>query len=119
MTPQSALHDQSKAFTLDALERQRRQLDETYLEFLKNASLRAGIYALGVGEEDYQQPHEEDGVYYVLSGRAAFRVGLEDRLVEPGSILFVAARVAHKFHSITEPLQLLVFFGSKREASRD
>jgi mannose-6-phosphate isomerase-like protein (cupin superfamily) len=113
MTPQPAEREQAKAFTLSELEHQREQSGELYLEFLKNASMRAGIYALGVGAEDNQQPHEEDEVYYVLSGRAMFRVGSEDRQVQPGTILFVAAHAPHKFHSITEPLQLLVFFGAK------
>jgi quercetin dioxygenase-like cupin family protein len=37
-------------------------------------------------------------------------VGDEDRPVQPGNILFVAADVNHRFHSITEDLLLLVFF---------
>jgi mannose-6-phosphate isomerase-like protein (cupin superfamily) len=118
MTPQVPEREQGKAFTLSELERQREQSGKLYLEFLKNASMRAGIYALGVGAEDTQQPHEEDEVYYVLSGHATFRVGSEDRLVQPGSILFVAAHAPHKFHSITEPIQLLVFFGAKSGASQ-
>jgi mannose-6-phosphate isomerase-like protein (cupin superfamily) len=118
MEPQGTEHEPAKAFTLSELERERQQSGNLYLEFLKNASMRAGIYALGVGAEDEQQPHEEDEVYYVLSGRATFRVGSEDWLVQPGSILFVAAHAPHKFYSITEPLQLLVFFGAHPGASR-
>jgi quercetin dioxygenase-like cupin family protein len=46
-----------------------------------------------------------------MSGRATIRVGAEDRTVRPGSIVFVAAGVEHRFHSIEEDLRLLVAFG--------
>ena len=38
-------------------------------------------------------------------------VGDEDRPVGPGSLVFVAATVPHRFHDITERLVLLVAFG--------
>jgi mannose-6-phosphate isomerase-like protein (cupin superfamily) len=69
-----------------------------------------GLYALPAGGTDPQQPHAEDEVYYIISGQGAIRVGNEDRAVGPGSVVFVAAKVEHRFHSITEDLQILVFF---------
>ena len=81
-----------------------------YLEFLRRASLSAGLYRLPAGGIDPQQPHTEDEVYYVLQGRGSIRVGAEDRSVEAGSIVFVPARIEHRFHSILEDLTLLVFF---------
>ncbi len=62
------------------------------------------------GSVDDQQPHTEDEVYYVVTGRAVLRVAGQDRPVGPGSIVFVAAAVEHRFHAITEDLTLLVFF---------
>lgn len=73
-------------------------------------SLSMGLYALPAGGVDPQQPHTEDEVYYVVSGRATIRVGEEDRPVESGSVVFVEARVEHRFHTITEDLTVLVFF---------
>jgi quercetin dioxygenase-like cupin family protein len=32
--------------------------------------------------------------------------------VSPGSVLFVRAGIDHRFHSITEDLEILVFFSS-------
>jgi mannose-6-phosphate isomerase-like protein (cupin superfamily) len=49
-------------------------------------------------------------VYYVISGRGTIRVGGEDRPVKPGSLVFVAARVEHRFHTIEEDLCVLVFW---------
>lgn len=65
---------------------------------------------LATGADDSQQPHAQDEVYYVLSGRAVIRVGDEDRDVSSGSTVFVATGVPHRFHSISEELSLLVFF---------
>ena len=100
------------AFELADLLRNRERAGQFYLEFLKVPSLRVGIYALSAGGADPQQLHAEDEVYYVVSGRAPIRVGEEDRPVEPGSIVFVAAGVEHRFHDIAEHLTLLVFFSS-------
>jgi len=83
---------------------------ERYHEFLRVPALSAGLYVLGVGETDPQRPHLEDEIYYVTSGRGMIRVGAEDRPVEAGSVVYVPPRVAHRFHSITEELRLLVVF---------
>ena len=69
-----------------------------------------GLYSLPAGGVDRQKPHTEDEVYYILSGRGQIRVGNEDHAVQPGSVVFVAASVEHRFHSITEGLNVLVFF---------
>ncbi|MEE9263897.1 MAG: cupin domain-containing protein [Vicinamibacteria bacterium] len=53
-------------------------------------------------------------LYCIISGRAVLRVGDEDQSVQPGSMVFVKAQVEHRFHSITERLQVLVFFSSAK-----
>ena len=69
-----------------------------------------GVYALAVGNRDGQSPHNEDEVYYVLSGRASIRVAEQEMPVKAGSIVFVGALVEHRFFDITEDLTVLVFF---------
>ena len=98
------------AFELSQLLEQHKQSGQLYLEFLRVPALSLGIYTLPAGATDPQQPHAEDEVYYVIGGRGSVRVGAEDRLVEAGSIIFVAANVEHRFHTITEDLTILVFF---------
>jgi mannose-6-phosphate isomerase-like protein (cupin superfamily) len=98
------------AFELADLLAQREQSNRAYLEFLRVPALSMGLYALPAGGTDLQQPHTEDEVYYVVSGQGAIRVGADDRPVQPGSVIFVAAGVEHRFHSITQDLTLLVFF---------
>ena len=99
-----------EAFALAELLEQRRASGKAWLEFLRVPALSMGIYVLPAGAADPQEPHAEDEVYYILSGRAMLRVGSEDRVAEPGSILFVGAAVPHRFHRITDDLTALVFF---------
>lgn len=98
------------AFELSQLVHQHEQSIDAYLEFLRAPSLSVGLYKLSAGGIDLQEPHTEDEVYYVVSGRAAVQVGAENRAVEAGSIVFVSAGVEHRFHSISEDLMILVFF---------
>ena len=91
--------------------RERERGDRPYLEFLRVPSLSVGVYQLPAGGIDPQQPHTEDEVYYVVSGRGRITVGGEVRDVGPGSIVFVATAVPHRFHDITEDLILFVAFG--------
>ena len=98
------------AFELSDLDRQRVQGGKLYLEFLRAPTLSVGLYVLPAGGVDAQQPHGEDEVYYVVTGRATVRVGDEDREVQAGSVIFVPPGVPHRFHSITEELRILVFF---------
>jgi mannose-6-phosphate isomerase-like protein (cupin superfamily) len=82
-----------------------------YLEFMKVPDLSVGLYVLAPGQPDLQQPHTEDEVYYVVSGRGRITVGDEVRDVQTGTVVYVAANVPHRFHDITEELRLLVMFG--------
>jgi quercetin dioxygenase-like cupin family protein len=99
-----------EAFETADLVAQQEKSGEAYLEFLRHASLSMGLYTLPAGGADPQQPHSEDEVYYVVNGRGRITVGDETRLVQPGSLIFVAAGVEHRFHDIAEALAVLVFF---------
>lgn len=99
-----------QAFSTSDLLNQHRQQKKLYLEFLRVPSMSAGLYVLPAGATDPQLPHTEDELYYIVSGRASILVGEENREVEAGSLVFVAANIEHRFHSIHEELTVLVFF---------
>jgi mannose-6-phosphate isomerase-like protein (cupin superfamily) len=99
-----------QAFDLSQLEIEHGQLGKLYLEFLRLPSLSMGLYRLPAGGTDPQSPHTEDEVYYVVNGKAQIIVGGEERAVQAGSIIFVTANVPHRFHSIEQDLDVLVFF---------
>src|SRR5690606_37282567 len=81
-----------------------------YLQFLRERNMSVGLYALDAAVQDPQQPHHQDEVYFVVSGPASITVGMETTQVARGSVVYVPAGVAHKFHHISEDLRVLVVF---------
>jgi mannose-6-phosphate isomerase-like protein (cupin superfamily) len=109
-----------ESFDVPSLEAARSELQarsgELYLEFLRRDSMSCGLYVLEPGADDPQEPHQEDEVYVVLAGRARLRMADKDQPVGPGSVLFVARTVPHRFHDVTERLSVLVFFAPAESA---
>lgn len=99
------------AWELDELEAARAASGRLYHEFISVPDLSGGLYVLDAGATDPQSPHTEDELYVVMSGRAKVQVGEDVRDLKTGSVIFVAAGVAHRFHDIEERLVLLVMFG--------
>lgn len=100
------------AFNLEALLAELRSSGEPWLEFFRVSSLRAGLYVLPPGGWDQQSPHQEDELYFVSAGRAAFESGDRREPVTAGSIIFVPAHQPHRFTDIEEELRVLVFFAA-------
>ena len=100
----------SEPFERDELLARRLESGRAYPEFLRVPALSAGMYVLAAGTDDKQQPHREDEVYYVVSGRAKIDVDGDVRAVQAGSIVYVAATVPHRFVDIEEELSVLVLF---------
>ncbi|HYO50722.1 MAG TPA: cupin domain-containing protein [Chloroflexia bacterium] len=99
-----------QAYEIAELAAEQAKSGRLYLEFVQVPALSMGLYVLPAGGTDPQKPHTEDEVYYVESGRGQIRVDGEDRTVQSGSVVYVAAGVEHRFHSIEEELRILVFF---------
>jgi mannose-6-phosphate isomerase-like protein (cupin superfamily) len=99
-----------KEFRLEELEAQRTANDGAYLQFLRERHMSVGLYALDRGTSDPQQPHKQDEVYFVVSGRGAITVGNETTAVARGSVVYVPAGTPHKFHHISEDLRMMVVF---------
>jgi mannose-6-phosphate isomerase-like protein (cupin superfamily) len=90
--------------------------EHVYGEFIRSDLLSVGLGTWPAGSVDTQQPHTEDEVYYVVQGRARIVVAGEERAVGPGSIVFVATGVEHRFVSIEEDMQVLVFWAPPRRS---
>jgi quercetin dioxygenase-like cupin family protein len=98
------------AYELTELLNVHNQQGRLYLEFLRAPALSMGLYILKANSADPQQPHSEDEVYYIVSGKGMIYVGGEDHVAQAGSVIYVAANIEHRFHSIVEDLTILVFF---------
>jgi len=73
--------------------------------------------------KDTQKPHFQDEIYVVLDGVGEFKLGQDEPVdIKKGSILFVPAKMEHKFiTSKGSDLHLLIFFGPDycgRDASK-
>ena len=80
--------------------------------FINRDSLAAGILVLQPGEEDTQEPHDSDEVYYVISGDGFLKINGNDYAVSKDKLFFVAKDVEHFFHGNSKELKILYFFGS-------
>jgi mannose-6-phosphate isomerase-like protein (cupin superfamily) len=89
-----------------------------FAEFFRTETLSLTIARWPAGSVDDQQPHTEDEVYYVISGRAVLRVADGRVPVTAGSVVFVAAGVEHRFEEISETLDVLVFWSPARHSRR-
>ena len=108
--PATAAQLPQAAFAWASLLTRQKEHGEPYLEFIRSASLSTGLYVLGPGSVDAQQPHHEDEIYVVMAGGALFSAGDETREVRAGDVIFVAAGVPHRFHDITDELRAIVVF---------
>jgi mannose-6-phosphate isomerase-like protein (cupin superfamily) len=97
-------------FSLDAQLAKRSKSQRAYLEFLRVPAISAGIYVLPAGASDPQSPHREDEIYHVIKGAAKIRLGMDERLVRAGDVIFVEAGLQHYFFDIEQELVLLVVF---------
>jgi mannose-6-phosphate isomerase-like protein (cupin superfamily) len=97
-------------FHIDDLPKQRSEIGQRYLEFLRVPAMTAGVYVLPAAGTDSQKPHREDEMYYVIRGRARMQIGTDHQEVRPGSVIFVEAEAEHGFYDIQEELEVLVFF---------
>ena len=75
-------------------------------------SLSCGVFRLPAGAPDLQSPHDEDEVYFVVSGRGRVRVDGVEKSVGRGSVLYVQATTEHTFFEVEEDMTLVVFFAS-------
>ena len=104
-------------FDLPGIQAESARNQQRWREFLRVATLSVGLYCLKAGEADPQQPHGEDEVYYVVSGKASFQAGEKKKAVQAGSVIFVERQVEHRFCDIVEDLTVLVFFAPPEGSS--
>jgi quercetin dioxygenase-like cupin family protein len=105
-----------QTFNLRSLVAESERGNQRWQEFLRVPSLSMGLYRLKAGKADEQQPHTEDEVYFVLSGKASFRASGGEQAVVAGSLIFVERAVEHRFVDITEDLTVLVFFAPPEDS---
>jgi len=82
-----------------------------FYTFINRDSLAAGVLVLKPGEEDTQEPHDSDELYYIISGDGFLKIKDKDYKVSKDKVFFVAKDVKHHFHGNKKELKVLYFFG--------
>ena len=85
--------------------------DSYFHTFINKDSLATGILILKPGEEDTQEPHESDEVYFIISGNGFLKIKNKDYEISKNKLFFVGKDVPHYFHSNSKELKVLYFFG--------
>jgi mannose-6-phosphate isomerase-like protein (cupin superfamily) len=84
---------------------------DTYFHtFINKENLAAGVLRLDPGEEDTQEPHESDEIYYVVKGDGFLLIDKKDYPVSEGMAYYVAKNIPHKFHGNEKELVVMYFF---------
>lgn len=98
-------------FDLDDYVKRIKHGNSYFHTFVNKDSLAAGVLVLQPGEDDTQEPHKSDEMYYVISGDGYLKIKDRDYAVSKEKLFFVAKNVPHFFHGNTVELKVLYFFG--------
>ena len=79
--------------------------------FINKQSLAAGVLVLEPGEEDVQEPHDSDEVYFILEGDGFLRIRNKNYPVSKEKLFFVGKHIEHRFYGNSKTLKVLYFFG--------
>lgn len=82
----------------------------SYREFLRVPALSLGLFAVGPGHTDSQEPHKQDEVYVVAAGQATLVIDGAGTAVSAGSIAYVPAGLPHRFTDVSGDFSVYVMF---------
>ena len=85
--------------------------DSYFHTFVNRESLAVGVIFLKPGENDTQDPHDSDEIYYILDGNGFLEINGEAYRIKKGHVYFGAKDVPHHFYGNTKNLSVLYFFG--------
>jgi mannose-6-phosphate isomerase-like protein (cupin superfamily) len=85
---------------------------EPFTEALRHGTMSVEVFA--PRGEDVQSPHDQDELYFVVSGAADFWHEGATAPVKAGDVLFVAAAERHRFSGMSDDfVTWVVFWGPK------
>ena len=78
-----------------------------FIDVMNTSTMEVGIINLKKDQEDTQQPHVSDEIYYVISGSGTIKIDGIRNEVNPGKIIYIPKRIRHSFHAISNELVIL------------
>ena len=87
-----------------------------FIDFTTTRDIQAGILRLHANENDTQEPHPVDEVYFVIQGNGTININGKNYPIKEGTSIFVPASTEHRFHSNSEDLVVFYALGSSNTA---
>lgn len=81
---------------------------EPFVDAVRHGTMSVELFA--PRGEDPQEPHAQDELYIVIEGSSRFRRGEEVSEVKSGDVMFVPARLPHRFEDISDDFMTWVVF---------
>jgi mannose-6-phosphate isomerase-like protein (cupin superfamily) len=78
-----------------------------FIDVMDTPTMTVGIINLKKDQEDTQQPHTSDEIYYIISGRGTIEIDGIKNEVNPGKIIYIPKKIHHSFHAISNELIVL------------
>ena len=82
------------------------------LEVYKHGTMLLEVFA--PYKIDYQTPHQQDELYFVMRGKGEFVLGDDRMTFKAGDALFVPAGVVHRFENYSDDFATWVVFWGKQ-----
>ncbi|MGC2575867.1 MAG: cupin domain-containing protein [Candidatus Nitrosopolaris sp.] len=103
----------SKVFELNKLLSELEDQGGYFIDFISTRGIQSGIIRLHPGENDTQEPHSVDEVYYVIEGNGFIKLNGKDHEIRQGTSIFVPAKADHRFHGNKADLVVFYALGSR------
>ena len=94
----------SKVFELNKLLSELDGRGGYFIDFVSTRGIQADIIRLHPGENDTQEPHSVDEVYYVIQGNGFIKLNGKDHKI---SCIFVPAKADYRFRGKARPYNIL------------
>ena len=82
-----------------------------FIDFITTKGIQAGIIRLHPGENDTQEPHSVDEVYYVIEGDGFIKLNGKSHAIKQGTSIFVPARTEHRFYGNNQDFVIFYVLG--------
>ena len=100
-----------KLYELNDLLSDLEDLGGYFIDFITTKGIQAGIIRLHPGENDTQEPHSVDEVYYVIEGNGFIKLNGENHAIKQGTSIFVPARTEHRFYGNNQDFVIFYVLG--------
>ena len=82
-----------------------------FIDVINTSTMEIGIINLKKEQEDTQQPHISDEIYYIVSGNGTIEIDGIKKEVNQGKIIYIPKRIHHSFHANSNELVVLYILG--------